>query len=121
MQQGDQTVLSLRPGGGRGNRLLAPRFDSSSSNSSVINPALCFYFIRFMFSNYVFTLFVNLIHVFIIIYIFLNFRSTLLILILNLLLLLASYKFNLSCDVLRRQIICLYVLHCGFITRFHFV
>lgn len=34
MQQGDQTVLSLRPGGGRGNRLLAPRFDSSSSNSS---------------------------------------------------------------------------------------
>jgi len=33
MQQGDQTVLSLRPGGGRGNRLLAPRFDSSSSNS----------------------------------------------------------------------------------------
>jgi translation initiation factor 4G len=38
MQQGDQTVLSLRPGGGRGNRLLGPRFDSSSSNSS-INPA----------------------------------------------------------------------------------
>ncbi|CAJ2649608.1 unnamed protein product [Trifolium pratense] len=38
MQQGDQTVLSLRPGGGRGNRLLAPRFDSSSSNSSV-NPS----------------------------------------------------------------------------------
>ncbi|CAK8564279.1 unnamed protein product [Lathyrus sativus] len=35
MQQGDQTVLSLRPGGGRGNRLLAPRFESSSSNSSV--------------------------------------------------------------------------------------
>ncbi|KAK7265175.1 hypothetical protein RJT34_32791 [Clitoria ternatea] len=34
MQQSDQTVLSLRPGGGRGNRLLAPRFDSSSSSPS---------------------------------------------------------------------------------------
>ncbi|KAK7329911.1 hypothetical protein VNO77_24093 [Canavalia gladiata] len=34
MQQGDQTVLSLRPGGGRGSRLLGPRFDSSSSTSS---------------------------------------------------------------------------------------
>ncbi|KAJ1433578.1 MIF4G-like, type 3 [Sesbania bispinosa] len=34
MHQGDQTVLSLRPGGGRGSRLLAPRFDSSSSASS---------------------------------------------------------------------------------------
>lgn len=31
MQQGDQTVLSLRPGGGRGNRL----FGSSSSSSSL--------------------------------------------------------------------------------------
>ncbi|KHN17504.1 Eukaryotic initiation factor iso-4F subunit p82-34 [Glycine soja] len=34
MQQSDQTVLSLRPGGGRGSRLLAPRFDSSSSSSA---------------------------------------------------------------------------------------
>ncbi|XP_027330944.1 eukaryotic translation initiation factor-like isoform X1 [Abrus precatorius] len=34
MQKGDQTVLSLRPGGGRGSRLLGPRFDSSSSTSS---------------------------------------------------------------------------------------
>ncbi|TKY54679.1 Eukaryotic translation initiation factor isoform 4G-1 [Spatholobus suberectus] len=34
MQQSDQTVLSLRPGGGRGSRLLGPRFDSSSSSSS---------------------------------------------------------------------------------------
>ncbi|KAH7569254.1 hypothetical protein JRO89_XS06G0131600 [Xanthoceras sorbifolium] len=37
MQQGDQTVLSLRPGGGRGgsSRLLGgPRFESSSSSSS---------------------------------------------------------------------------------------
>ncbi|XP_061347457.1 eukaryotic translation initiation factor isoform X1 [Gastrolobium bilobum] len=34
MQQGDQTVLSLRPGGGRGGRLLGPRFDSSSSTTS---------------------------------------------------------------------------------------
>ncbi|KAF8033739.1 hypothetical protein BT93_C0103 [Corymbia citriodora subsp. variegata] len=35
MQQGDPTVLSLRPGGGRGSsRLLAPRFDSSSSSAS---------------------------------------------------------------------------------------
>ncbi|XP_057415567.1 eukaryotic translation initiation factor [Lotus japonicus] len=34
MQQGDQTVLSLRPGGGRGTRLLAPRFDSSSASSA---------------------------------------------------------------------------------------
>ncbi|GMY35600.1 eukaryotic translation initiation factor-like [Fagus crenata] len=35
MQQGDQTVLSLRPGGGRGSRLLGPRsFDTSSSSSS---------------------------------------------------------------------------------------
>lgn len=33
MQQGDQTVLSLRPGGGRP-RLLGPRFDLSSSSSS---------------------------------------------------------------------------------------
>ncbi|KAJ7955659.1 eukaryotic translation initiation factor isoform 4G-1 [Quillaja saponaria] len=37
MQQGDQTVLSLRPGGGRGSgshsRLLGPRFESSSSAS----------------------------------------------------------------------------------------
>ncbi|XP_020231278.1 eukaryotic translation initiation factor isoform X2 [Cajanus cajan] len=34
MQQGDQTVLSLRPGGGRGGRLLGPRFDSSSTSSA---------------------------------------------------------------------------------------
>ncbi|XP_054821552.1 eukaryotic translation initiation factor-like [Prosopis cineraria] len=37
MQQGDQTVISLRPGGGRpggGSRFLASRFDSSSSASS---------------------------------------------------------------------------------------
>ncbi|TQD88510.1 hypothetical protein C1H46_025930 [Malus baccata] len=35
MQQGDQPVLSLRPGGGRGSgRLLGPRFDSSSSAAS---------------------------------------------------------------------------------------
>lgn len=33
MQQADQTVLSLRPGGGRG-RLLGHRFESSSSSSS---------------------------------------------------------------------------------------
>ncbi|XP_068343483.1 eukaryotic translation initiation factor-like [Pyrus communis] len=32
MQQGDQPVLNLRPGGGRG-RLLGPRFDSSSAAS----------------------------------------------------------------------------------------
>lgn len=31
MQQGDQSVLSLRPGGGRGNRI----FGSSSSSSSI--------------------------------------------------------------------------------------
>ncbi|KAI4376765.1 hypothetical protein MLD38_014488 [Melastoma candidum] len=37
MQQGDPSVISLRPGGGGGrgsSRLLAPRFDSSSSNPS---------------------------------------------------------------------------------------
>ncbi|CAJ1944857.1 unnamed protein product [Sphenostylis stenocarpa] len=34
MQQSDQTVLSLRPGGGKGSRLLGPRFDSSSSSAS---------------------------------------------------------------------------------------
>ncbi|KAJ9141171.1 hypothetical protein P3X46_031740 [Hevea brasiliensis] len=34
MQQGDQTALSLRPGGGRGSRLFNPRVESSSSNSS---------------------------------------------------------------------------------------
>ncbi|KAI4335532.1 hypothetical protein L6164_014170 [Bauhinia variegata] len=35
MQQGDQTVLSLRPGGGRGGgRFIGPRFDSSSSTAS---------------------------------------------------------------------------------------
>lgn len=34
MQQGDQTALNLRPGGGRGSRLLGPRFESSSSASS---------------------------------------------------------------------------------------
>lgn len=45
MQQGDQTVLSLRPGGGRGggggssSRLLGPRFDSSSSSSSTSSSA----------------------------------------------------------------------------------
>ncbi|XWS73110.1 hypothetical protein CRYUN_Cryun02cG0097300 [Craigia yunnanensis] len=35
MQQGDQTVLSLRPGGGRGSRLLGGPFSSSSSSSSL--------------------------------------------------------------------------------------
>ncbi|KAE8710376.1 Eukaryotic translation initiation factor isoform 4G-1 [Hibiscus syriacus] len=34
MQQGDQTVLSLRPGGGRGNRLFGGPSSSSSSSSS---------------------------------------------------------------------------------------
>ncbi|KAI5585626.1 hypothetical protein BDE02_06G157900 [Populus trichocarpa] len=34
MQQGDQTVLSLRPGGGRGSRLFNPRLEQSSSSSS---------------------------------------------------------------------------------------
>ncbi|XP_054806448.1 eukaryotic translation initiation factor-like [Prosopis cineraria] len=38
MQQGDQTVISLRPGGGRGggsgSRLFGPRYESSSSASS---------------------------------------------------------------------------------------
>ncbi|KAF5725884.1 eukaryotic translation initiation factor isoform 4G-1 isoform X1 [Tripterygium wilfordii] len=34
MQQSDQTVLSLRPGGGRGSRLFGSRFDNSSSSSS---------------------------------------------------------------------------------------
>lgn len=35
MQQGDQTVLSLRPGGGRGgSRLFNPRLESSSSNNN---------------------------------------------------------------------------------------
>ena len=33
MQQGDQTVLSLRPGGGRGSRLLGGSSSSSSSSS----------------------------------------------------------------------------------------
>nr|DAD27478.1 TPA_asm: hypothetical protein HUJ06_028946 [Nelumbo nucifera] len=35
MQQADQTVISLRPGGGgnRGSRILAPRFDSAFGNS----------------------------------------------------------------------------------------
>ncbi|OAY46858.1 eukaryotic translation initiation factor [Manihot esculenta] len=33
MQQGDQTVLSLRPGGGRGSRLFNPRLESSSSSA----------------------------------------------------------------------------------------
>ncbi|KAK7291944.1 hypothetical protein RIF29_07512 [Crotalaria pallida] len=41
MQQGDQTVISLRPGGGRGgggggSRFLAPRFDSSSASSTPV-------------------------------------------------------------------------------------
>lgn len=42
MQQGDQSNISLRPGGGRpggGPRFLAPRFDSSSSSSSSISSA----------------------------------------------------------------------------------
>lgn len=41
MQQGDQTVLSLRPGGGRGssNRLFGA---SSSSSSSAAPPSLAF-------------------------------------------------------------------------------
>ncbi|KAF5742092.1 eukaryotic translation initiation factor isoform 4G-1 isoform X1 [Tripterygium wilfordii] len=34
MQQTDQTVLSLRPGGGRGSRPFGSRFDNSSSSSS---------------------------------------------------------------------------------------
>ncbi|KAJ8747613.1 hypothetical protein K2173_014475 [Erythroxylum novogranatense] len=34
MQQGDQTVLSLRPGGGRGNRLFNARSESSSSSNN---------------------------------------------------------------------------------------
>ncbi|KAJ6296130.1 hypothetical protein OIU78_024045 [Salix suchowensis] len=34
MQQGDQTVLSLRPGGGRGSRLFNPRLEQSSSSST---------------------------------------------------------------------------------------
>lgn len=42
MQQEDQTVISLRPGGGgggpRGTRFLAPRYDSSSSSSSDAQP-----------------------------------------------------------------------------------
>ncbi|WJZ85378.1 hypothetical protein VitviT2T_004918 [Vitis vinifera] len=41
MQQADQTVISLRPGGGggpRGTRFLASRFDSSSSSSSDAQP-----------------------------------------------------------------------------------
>ncbi|XP_030535554.1 eukaryotic translation initiation factor-like [Rhodamnia argentea] len=43
MQQGDPTVLSLRPGGGRGSsRLLAPRFDSSSSSSTSAAASLAF-------------------------------------------------------------------------------
>ncbi|XP_028760877.1 eukaryotic translation initiation factor [Neltuma alba] len=42
MQQGDQTVISLRPGGGRGggggggSRLFGPRYESSSSTSSTV-------------------------------------------------------------------------------------
>ncbi|KAL2338538.1 hypothetical protein Fmac_012984 [Flemingia macrophylla] len=34
MQQSDQTVLSLRPGGGKAGRLLGSRFDSSTSSAS---------------------------------------------------------------------------------------
>lgn len=34
MQQADQTVLSLRPGGGRGRLGGGPRFESSSSSTS---------------------------------------------------------------------------------------
>lgn len=41
MQQGDQTVLSLRPGGGRP-RLLGPRFDLSSSSSSSSSSSFAF-------------------------------------------------------------------------------
>ncbi|KAL4341094.1 hypothetical protein GQ457_08G002550 [Hibiscus cannabinus] len=40
MQQGDQTVLSLRPGGGRGNRLFGG--PSSSSSSSASSSSLAF-------------------------------------------------------------------------------
>jgi hypothetical protein len=74
----------------------------------------------FMFllcSVYVFTLF-GLMFMFLLSYIYFLISDQLDNIIL---LLLASYKLNSSCDVLRRQIICLYVLHCGFITRFHFV
>uniref|UniRef100_A0A2P2MMB1 MI domain-containing protein n=2 Tax=Rhizophora mucronata TaxID=61149 RepID=A0A2P2MMB1_RHIMU len=39
MQQGDQTVLSLRPGGGRGSRLFFPRSESSSSSISSLSAA----------------------------------------------------------------------------------
>ncbi|KAJ8768003.1 hypothetical protein K2173_020943 [Erythroxylum novogranatense] len=44
MQQGDQTVLSLRPGGGRGNRLFNARSESSSSsnNSSFSSSSFAF-------------------------------------------------------------------------------
>ncbi|XP_030535550.1 eukaryotic translation initiation factor-like [Rhodamnia argentea] len=43
MQQSDPTVLSLRPGGGRGSgRLLAPRFDSSSPASAAATASLAF-------------------------------------------------------------------------------
>ena len=39
MQQADQTVINLRPGGGpRGTRFLGPRFDSSSSSLSDAQP-----------------------------------------------------------------------------------
>ena len=41
MQQGDQTVLSLRPGGGRP-RLLGPRFELSSSSSSSSSSSFAF-------------------------------------------------------------------------------
>ncbi|KAL0545433.1 hypothetical protein IC582_015317 [Cucumis melo] len=39
--QADQTVISLRPGGGgglRGSRFVTPRFDSSSADSSSLRP-----------------------------------------------------------------------------------
>ncbi|TYH08007.1 hypothetical protein ES288_A08G280800v1 [Gossypium darwinii] len=43
MQQGDQTVLSLRPGGGRGGRLFGgPSSSSSSSSSSFSSSSLAF-------------------------------------------------------------------------------
>ncbi|KAJ8750955.1 hypothetical protein K2173_016136 [Erythroxylum novogranatense] len=38
MQQGDQTVLSLRPGGGRGSRLFNLRSESSSTTNSSFSP-----------------------------------------------------------------------------------
>ncbi|XP_065850551.1 eukaryotic translation initiation factor [Euphorbia lathyris] len=42
MQQGDQTVLSLRPGGGRGSRLFNPRLESSSNSSAISSSSISF-------------------------------------------------------------------------------